>query len=320
MSDPEGGVTRFGYDALGREVSRRLANGVSTETRYDAAGRVTVLKNRGERGARDEQLRSLAYLYNAAGQRSYQVDERGRITAYDYDEVGRLKAVRYPFESDKKLEDFQERLTLGLGPEFRAGKKEEVSFALPALQGGEAGRLREDLQEELLSFSRKPGQAMKGRWEVGIGEGATEFAGRLEVSWEVGQELEDAYGLISESRRGLEVQQRVWTEEFGYDERSNRAFKANGWGRIEYAYNPANEILAAGMRSYAHDRNGNLIREALGKVEVQYRYTPENRLERISGEAEVGYAYDALGRRSIRQNTKWRGGRRGLNATIFMMD
>ncbi len=101
---------------------------------------------------------------------------------------------------------------------------------------------------------------------------------------------------------------------------------ANGWGKIEYAYDAANRMLEAGNRAYGYDANGNLTSEKVGDREALYGYTPENRLSHAvtdlvdpfngntgygawayggipgmwNGTREVSYTYDALGRRNSR--------------------
>ncbi len=322
VSDPEDGITHFEYDPLGREVRKSLANGVVTETAYDPAGRITAIKNVGPKGwGHDKHLKSLAYLYNAAGERTYQVEEDGQITAYSYDPAGRLEQVLYPWMSGKKNEDFKERLELGLYPEYKPGKKNEYSFGLPylPLDGRGEKEFKENLKgllkdkDELFKDYLKVDKKLKGRWNVGIGEGATEFARRLNVPYEAEEALREAYEGIAQKHGYLDTSQWTWQESFSYDPNSNRSSKTNGWGVIDYSYNPANEILNAGNRTYGHDLNGNLAKEALGDIEAFYQYSPENRVvdiysnysgfigkDKWSLEAGVSYDYDAFGRRSSR--------------------
>ena len=322
VTDPEDGITTFAYDPLLREITRGLANGVVTETIYDPAGRVTAIRNEGPKGwGHDKDVKSLAYLYNAAGERTFQVEEDGQITGYGYDEIGRIENVYYPWMSGKKNEDFKERLELGLFLKYTPGRKDEYSFGLPYLPlgGGDEKEFRDNLKgllkekEELFKEYGKLDKRMKGRWTIGIEEGATEFAQRLDVPYEVEEALKEAYEGIAEKHGYLDTDQWVWQETFSYDPNSNRSSKANGWGVIDYSYNPADEILTAGNRAYGHDANGNLTKEALGDIEALYQYSPENRVvdiytdysgfigkDKWSLEAGVSYDYDPFGRRSSR--------------------
>ncbi|MBA7550503.1 hypothetical protein ES705_43019 [subsurface metagenome] len=174
-------------------------------------------------------------------------------------------------------------------------------------------------KDELFKDYLKLDKKLKGRWNVGIGEGATEFASRLDVPYEVEDALREAYEGIAQKHVYLDTSEWTWQESFSYDPNSNRSSKANGWGVIDYAYNPANEILNAGNRAYEHDLNGNLVQEALGDIEALHQYSPENRVEDIytdysgfigkdkwSLEAGVSYEYDPFGRRSSR--TEYRDG------------
>ncbi|NLY74295.1 MAG: hypothetical protein GX075_03235 [Firmicutes bacterium] len=84
--------------------------------------------------------------------------------------------------------------------------------------------------------------------------------------------------------------------------------KRNGWGEIDYRYNPANQLTQVGNRTYQYDPNGNLIKEVLGKSHIDYQYNYENRLVKFEDKIKhpmncwreketVTYSYDALGRR-----------------------
>ena len=70
-----------------------------------------------DEGWQTEFLDSYAYAYNVAGQRIMQVDERGRLTTYEYDQAGRLVTAKYPLSTAKGINDLRERLSLGLLPD-----------------------------------------------------------------------------------------------------------------------------------------------------------------------------------------------------------
>jgi YD repeat-containing protein len=118
--DPDGGRTEYLYDAAYREISRKLPNGLRTRKSYDGAGRLSAIKTDGEGRAQERRLSNEAYVYDASGKRAYTVDEEGRITAYGYDDRGRLAKVLYPMRTGKVSADFDERLDLGLYPEYRS--------------------------------------------------------------------------------------------------------------------------------------------------------------------------------------------------------
>jgi len=98
---PRGGTTTFAYDALMREIRRKLPNGLVTVKGYDAACRLTKVKTDGGPVDQDKKLSNEAYVHNASSQRTYTVDENGRITACSYGPARRLSQVLYPFRSGK---------------------------------------------------------------------------------------------------------------------------------------------------------------------------------------------------------------------------
>ena len=154
--DTENGETDFTYDDVLREISRRLPNGLVQVKGYDPAGRLTVSKTLN--GSSDEigQLSNEAYVYDPSAKRTYTVDERGRITAYKYDDAGRLAEVLYPFKIGKVASDFDERLSLGLFPQFESGvptqtgnPKLNLGFTMPQVPGFDESGFEADLQGSL---------------------------------------------------------------------------------------------------------------------------------------------------------------------------
>jgi len=309
LCDADGRTTRFSYDPLLREVERIFPNNVHTETNYDAAGRITSIRNiRKSRGKTEKQLHSEAYLYNTAGERAFTIDGYGKVTAYIYDEAGRLAKILYPFCSGKPAADFHERLEMGLFPRFYAhdnawgteksrseykGKSEKnTRFDLPlaARSGLDHDDLREKIGELLEGYkSLYPGTSTclnKGLWHISSEEGATEFAAPLKLDAGDQEALQEAYKKITGSstcfpQHRFNPRQRMWTETFEYDHQNNRICKSNGWGKIYYRYNPARELQAAGNRIYGYDANGNLTSEKIGNFAAVYSYNPENRIQEI---------------------------------------
>ena len=76
MVDPEGGVYRFAYDALGRRTRTLYPNAMTLETSYDAASRVTAMIYRDGAGAIIE---SFTYAYDNRGNRTAKIFADGVI-------------------------------------------------------------------------------------------------------------------------------------------------------------------------------------------------------------------------------------------------
>ncbi|HUX39793.1 MAG TPA: RHS repeat-associated core domain-containing protein [Rectinemataceae bacterium] len=327
--DSEGGMTDFSYDDVLREINRKLPNGLVQVKGYDPAGRLTVAKTMG--GPFDEagKLSNEAYVYDASGKRTYTVDEKGRITAYRYDDAGRLVEVLYPFKSGKVAADFDERLTMGLFPQFENGvptqtgnPKLHLGFSVPDVPGFDEAGFESELQGSLddedaiakayLGISAQPG----GEWKVTPGDGATPFAKQLQPSGTEPAMIRAAAVRANGRNTSIDTQPYLWDETYSYDSRNNREAKANGWGRIDYAYDAENRLTGAGKRSYTNDANGNLVEEVLGSIKAEYAYDFENRAvdvySQMTGfvgkgkgsvwtlQAGVRYEYDALGRRVSR--------------------
>ena len=327
--DTENGETDFTYDDVLREISRRLPNGLVQVKGYDPAGRLTVSKTLN--GSSDEigQLSNEAYVYDASGKRTYTVDEKGRITAYKYDDSGRLAEVLYPFKSGKVASDFDERLSLGLFPQFESGvptqtgnPKLSLGFTMPQVPGFDESGFEADLQGSLdgedtiakayLGMTQQPG----GDWKVTPGDGATPFTKQLAPTGTEPAMIQAAAIRANGRNTSIDINPYLWDETYSYDSRNNRTAKANGWGRIDYSYDAENRLSGAGKRTYSNDANGNLIEEALGTIKAEYEYDFENRAvdvySQMAGfvgkgrgsawtlQAGVRYEYDALGRRVTR--------------------
>lgn len=130
LTDSEGGITTFTYDTMGRPVNKELPNNTGTDYTYDKTGKIKTLvnwekkvkENKGsDKGKKKghaeltsvtvekEVLQSYGYIYDKRGKLTYRVEGNSNITAYSYDNAGRLKEVHYPF-SDKKKEASEKEL------------------------------------------------------------------------------------------------------------------------------------------------------------------------------------------------------------------
>jgi YD repeat-containing protein len=264
-------------------------------------------------------LKSYAYLYNDAGQRTFQIDENGKVTAYSYDEISRIKEVNYPFGSWKKSEDFHERLHFGMFPDFITDRNEEkyFDFDYPRMDpdcdyDDFENSLKDHLNAKDTLFSTFRGYDKNRHFNRKIRpeNDGNEFVKKLKFDGNTQNMLKEAYSLIS-GNRGFNANQWVWAESFTYDPNSNIKSKSNGWGKINYSYENTNALLAGGNRKYEYDQNGNLIKENWGNIEADFEYNPENRVTDIYNDIEgffghnnwkliggVSYEYDAFGRRS----------------------
>lgn len=125
IDDSAAGYTRISHDAAGRRTGVRAPNGVSTTTRYDAAGRIaaTVVTDGAGR-----LIDGVALVRDAAGRRVFDVDHEGAVTAYAYDEAGRLSRVSYPFDGPKREADLDAALALGLSVNAPGGARRLIDY------------------------------------------------------------------------------------------------------------------------------------------------------------------------------------------------
>jgi RHS repeat-associated protein len=89
-TDPLGGVTSTAYDALGRVVERKDADGRSTSYGYDDLDQLTKVT------APDGAV--TAYGHDKLGNLTQRTDANGHVTAYGYDAAHRLTSVTDPLE------------------------------------------------------------------------------------------------------------------------------------------------------------------------------------------------------------------------------
>lgn len=290
LTDADDGVTSYSYDALLRETSRTLPNGLSTQRSYDPAGRLSMVRTMNGRTV----LAGEGYLYDASGKRTYTVGDDGRLEAYSYDQAGRLVKAMYSFGTDKVSADFEERLELGLYPEYRENASTE--------NGGYAGctfgfEIPDSVKIDIAAFKKELSQILWSKREVYnknhkvlvdslglwcIAPSATKaFADCLQPTRPQRQQLEGAGRRVTGLREDFDAERWLWTE------------------------------------SYAYDANGNMIQETLGTVSTVYEYNAENRVVDINTQERglighwllgadrelksgVRYDYDAFGRRVTR--------------------
>ncbi|MGW0192039.1 RHS repeat-associated core domain-containing protein [Nonomuraea sp. NPDC003201] len=88
---------RVGYDAVGNQTHQRDAEGRTSVSTYDKAGRLTSAAAPSYTPPGGSAITSIVrHAYDAAGQRKSTTDPRGYVTSYDYDQLGRQVRVTDP--------------------------------------------------------------------------------------------------------------------------------------------------------------------------------------------------------------------------------
>ncbi|MBA2134094.1 RHS repeat-associated core domain-containing protein [Capillibacterium thermochitinicola] len=322
---PDGGKIEFKYDALNRIIERINANDTKTVYTYTPRGELESIVNYQDRG-HGKVLSAYGYLYNAKGQRIYQIKEDGDLTAYRYDPAGRLIEVYYPFTDKKKIADLKERQFYGLVPQWEG----PTDFKIPKLNLSweEERNLAEQLAE-LSNLLFEDGKGKKDDCYLNPGPNGLPFINHLMLDYEDQNKLSNLYRQLQPWGIGLNLWGKgYWKEQFTYDPNGNVISKKNGWGEINYNYDVNNQLLQAGNRTYQYDLNGNLIREELGAFYVEYEYSPENRLVTARNNSpfiyldrsfvgEINYAYDALGRRVSKEINPEKGNKGNIEYYLY---
>lgn len=256
---------KFGYDSLGREISKEYDNGTRELTKYDENGRIFY---RLVEDNRKNILFAEAYYYDKNGYLHGKVNHQGKVTLYEYDDLGQLRIVYAPISSD--LENSQkteikenggkiiENQLLKTGVKYLTS--EEISIfqnALNSIQVG-WGRLVSSLQY----------------FNIEIYE--YDFAGNISSK-------ENPFGKIF----------------YQYDF-ENRLIGSSSQG----AFSTDNDFYI----NYEYDAMGNLLSEKSLQKEVFYTYNNENRLKSVlildhinKTKTEEAYEYDTFGRRISHQ-------------------
>ena len=87
LTNPEGQVTSWSYDAASRVTAQLLANGVRVSNTYDNADRLLLLANLTSTGTT---LSSFNYAYNAVGYRTRVMEVDGSVVTWSYDPTYQL--------------------------------------------------------------------------------------------------------------------------------------------------------------------------------------------------------------------------------------
>ena len=118
---------RFVYDKMGREILRVYDSGESVKSSYDTMGRLVLLLGY-------DSSMSLVFvdgsLYDENGTKKYSLDSDFLLTAYDYDEYGRLTKVSYPYK-DSVAKKMKAELS-GAGLYFLEGSERLSMMNIPS--------------------------------------------------------------------------------------------------------------------------------------------------------------------------------------------
>lgn len=342
-TDFAGRRAHYDYDAAGRLLGVRFGDGRENRYAYDAAGRMTGAANDVEQlsfaydaagnliavrsGATGAEL---SYRYDDAGRRMlrrlepsgithrFTYDVRGLVTSVT-DEAGATTSLRY---------DPRGREVLRTRPN---GVRTETSYTPSGRIAGLVHRgPRGVIAGEAYVYDASGRRVLHSDHEGRVTTYAYDAGGRItDVTYPVGdggsegmqsiprermRELRAVFeGAMPERRAMLQAVQPSRVHAFEYDSRGNRIDQVVD-GQAERArFDGANRLLRHGQTVFAYDASGNLRRASGPGRELELAYGPSNRITAVRlredrETTELRYAYDALGRRVLREQEAESGG------------
>jgi len=295
-----GGITRYRYDALGRQIAVTDANGHTNQQKWDAAGNL-IAEVRADGG-------EVQHRYNALGQRTSTTNELGHTSDFAYDKLGRLSAtttaavavhhVNAGDEGWPLISDGQQRLTETITWD-RAGRKlSQVNGAGEAIayQYDLRGNVIETVQAGVTSRMAYDAQGRKIAERDGNGRTATwdyDYFGQLKGHQDIGGA---DYDYTYDHARQLTAES---------NDRPNLA------KNVKYHYDAAGQLthiqdITHGKWSvYSYDLAGHRVREQTLQAGITYQdnhlaYDELGRLQWVAdGRAHLQIDYDKVGNRTL---------------------
>jgi RHS repeat-associated protein len=297
VTDAKGQTTEFAYDAAGRQLEKRLADGKIIRNTYDDRGRlikvddgkfpVVYSYDDNDKVTRIEYpaiKRTLSYEFNDAGLKTKFVNSEGQTIEYEYDDSDRLVAMKLADgKAIKFAYDARDRLTSTVYPN--------------GIQGNWTYNANGQITK--LIYKNAAGKTIAG-WSYSYDAAGN----RTQTVEEGGRTIRYAYDPSGQLAKENAGDGKV--VKYTYLPGGNRKAKQTAGGTVDYRYDKADRLLAAGDETFAYDANGNLIESTGEKGSVQYTHDGEDRLTDVklpSGE-HVRYRYAPTGERIARDDGK----------------
>lgn len=290
-TDPAGNATTYTYDSLGRLASRTDPSGTTTSYTYDGANRLTGVTT---------PLGTTTYTYDADGNVIKAVSPTGDVTNYSYDPLGRLTEaanavsdIQRTYDADGELLSESTQLN-GTG----APPKTTLSYTYNALG-------------ERLTRTGPDGTTSYGYDNLGRLTSITDPAGgKFGISYDIASRpvqmtrpngvtdtlTYNPLGQLAErmSALGSTV---IADSRYAYDAVGRRVSMTDLTGTTQYAYDAVGRLASAtppgrAATTYTYDSRGNRLTpgSVLGSTNMY------DNADRLLGDLNTAYSYDALGR------------------------
>ncbi|MBP3771242.1 MAG: RHS repeat-associated core domain-containing protein [Treponema sp.] len=116
----------FTYDSMGREIRADFDSGEYTKSFYDVRGRLILKLGYNSEG---ELIFVNGSVYDASGAKKYSIDSDFQVTAFSYDDFGRIASVSYPYA--EALEEKMKRDVLAAGLFYSDSETKAEYLSLP---------------------------------------------------------------------------------------------------------------------------------------------------------------------------------------------
>jgi len=281
QTDPLGATTRFEYDARGQLESQTNARQAVTRLRYDRHGLVAAVIDALGHESRFE--------HDPLGNLLRQVDPLGQASRYEYDVKGRLLATAGPdgagVHCEYDAEDQLVRYTDEVGAQTRLQYVGIGQIGKRLQADGHSVEYRYDTEEQLVAVINQRGETYQL---------VRDALGRIveEVDY-WGQSRRYSYDAAGRLTATLDpLGQRI-------------AFTTDKLGRITRKTLP--DVRHPGQQVQEHfvyDVQGQIVELRNPARTVKRRYDPLGQLlEELQDGFRVGYGYDAVGNRVLRETS-----------------
>jgi RHS repeat-associated protein len=312
-----GASTSLSYDAVGNLVSRTDYGGAATRYSYDGLDRLTAITYPDASGASYEydKLSRLTAATNAQGVVRFTYDPLGRVAsttdvfgqtlAYAYDAGGNRASlsvnnalqVSYQYDALDRLARLNDSAGSVVSYAYDAAGRQTAR----TLPNGVATAYTYDGLNRLTRLTDSAGVGALSDRQYSYDD-----AGNITRASEGAGAHAYAYDALDRLTSALHPAQT--SESYSYDAVGNRAASHRS---ASYAYQPFNQLTSTATAGYAYDANGNVLSKSDATGVRELSWDAQNRLVevRLPDGARVAYAYDALGRRVSTASTDARGRR-----------
>ncbi|MGY2409250.1 type IV secretion protein Rhs, partial [Pseudomonas sp. SDO5222_S391] len=286
---PHGGIKRYRYDDLGRQVAQEDEHGALTEYQWDAVGRLVRVILPG--GACRE------YSYNPYGKITAERDELGNVTRYEYADGLHLISRRLNADGSQVKYRYNNARLLLTEIENEVGEVYQLDYHANGLIQQEIGfdgqrtayiyDLNGNLQEK--TEHGDDGSQLVTRYE-------RDSAGRL-----VRKTLPDGKTVdYTYDRQGnlLGVEDGHWTLAYEYDRQNRLTAEHQGWGTLRYGYDACGQLHMLRLPDnnrvvFNHGKGGQLATVELnGSLLTSHLFRAGQEHQRQQGQLVSHYHYD----------------------------